>query len=217
MLKIMPFRTTNQLIREIDEFIDKVSEAQMVVERTLLHYFEVGPDEELDQKIGQIAKIEERADELRRNVANMMFSEMLMPDTRGDVLTLLDEVDTTLDDCVHIIVELAIERPKPVEKFSDGYEALINEVGQAVQDMLRAARSYFKDPNTIQDHVHKVAFHSKEATRIALRTGREIFDSDLSLSRKRQGRDWIANIRRLASHAGDIGDQLAIFAIKRSI
>ena len=68
-----------------------------------------------------------------------------------------------------------------------------------------------------QDHVHKVTFHSKEATGIALRTGREIFDSDLSLSRKRQGRDWIANIRKLASHAGDIGDQLAIFAIKRSI
>jgi len=217
MVNILPFRTTNQLIREIDEFIDKVSEAQMVVEKALLHYFDAGPDPELDQKLAQVAKIEERADELRRNVANMMFSQMLMPDTRGDVLTLLDEVDTTLDDCVHIMVDLAIERPKPVEEFVEGFKALIVAVGEAVQAMLRAARAYFKDPNAIRDHVHKVNFHEKEATKAALRTGRAFFDSDLSLSRKRQGRDWLAKIRSLASHANDIGDELAIFAIKRSV
>jgi len=217
MLKIMPFQRTSQLIREIDEFIDKVSEAQMTVERSLLHYFDHGPDDELNQKIGQVAKIEERADELRRNVANLMFSEMLMPDTRGDVLTLLDEVDTTLDDCVHLMVDLAIERPEPIAAFIDGYKTMIVEVGQAVQAMLRAARAYFKEPNAINDHIHKINFHEKEATRAALRTGRAVFDSDLSLSRKRQGRDWLAKIRSLASHANDIGDQLAIFAIKRSV
>ena len=113
MVNILPFQRTSQLIREIDEFIDKVSEAQMVLEQALLHYFEVGADEGLNQKLAQIGKIEERADELRRNVANMMFSQMLMPDTRGDVLELLGQVDVTLDDCVHIMVDLAIERPTP--------------------------------------------------------------------------------------------------------
>ena len=217
MVNILPFQRTSQLIREIDEFIDKVSEAQMVLEQALLHYFEVGADEGLNQKLAQIGKIEERADELRRNVANMMFSQMLMPDTRGDVLELLGQVDVTLDDCVHIMVDLAIERPTPSGQHVDDFKTMIAEVGKAVQAMLRAARAYFKEPHAVRDHVHKINFHDKEATKIALRVGRAAFDSDLSLSRKRQVRDWLAKIRGIASHANDIGDHLSIFAVKRSV
>lgn len=217
MVNILPFQRTTQLISEIDEFIDRVSEAQMVVERALMHYFEHGVDDQLDESLTQIGQIEERADELRRNVANMMFSQMLLPDTRGDVLELLGDVDVTLDDCVHLMVDLAIERPTPDGQHIDEFKAMIAEVGKAVQAMLRAARAYFKEPRAVRDDVHKINFHDREATKIALRIGRAAFDSDLSLSRKRQVRDWLSKIRSIASHANDIGDQLSIFAVKRSI
>jgi hypothetical protein len=65
--------------------------------------------------------------------------------------------------------------------------------------------------------VHKISFHEQEATMAALRTGRTIFDSDMPLVEKREARDWLVGIRNVGSHASDVGDQLAIFAVKRSI
>ncbi len=140
MANILPFQRTSRLIGEIDEYIDKVFEAAMVLERSILHYLDKGPDDELDEKVDQIRVIEERADELRRNVANVMYSEMLMPDARGDVLNLLDQVDTTLDDCVHMLVKLAMERPDLSSEFIDGYRAIMGEVSEAIKAMLRGAR-----------------------------------------------------------------------------
>jgi len=217
MANLLPFRRTGLLVREIDEFLDRVSEAAMVFEQTFEHYFEKGPDEWLAEKLEQVNEIESRADELRRNIANVMYSEMLMPDTRGDVLSLLSLVDTVLDDSVHLVAALYVERPEVGTEHLAEVRAMIVEVGKAVQSMLRGARAYFKESQAVRDHVHKINFHEKEATRIAMRIGRAIFDSDRPLELKRHGRDWLVKIRTLASNASDIGDELAIFAVKRSI
>ena len=71
MVEILPFQRTGLLISEIDELIDKVSEAVMVLGQTFLHYLDKGGDDYLDEKLEQVRAIEQRADELRRNVANV--------------------------------------------------------------------------------------------------------------------------------------------------
>ena len=217
MLNILPFKRTSQLIREIDEFIDKVSEAAMVCERTFLTYLADGPGDYLEERLEEIMEIEARADELRRNVSKVMFTEMLMPDTRGDVLSLGAEVDASLDDLVHLLGNLCVERPEIPPEYTDGFRRVTSEVMQAVDSMLRGARAYFKEPNAVRDHIHKINFQEKEATQIVLRTGRKIFDSELPLERKRQLRDWLRAIRTVASRANDIGGRLEIFAVKRSL
>ena len=113
MANLLPFQRTGLLIREIDEFFDKASEAVMLLEQTFRDYVEKGPDSQLDERFKQIRDIELRGDELTRSIAYTMHAEMLMPDTRGDILSLLDEVDNILDECVHSIAALAIERPGP--------------------------------------------------------------------------------------------------------
>ena len=92
MANLLPFQRTGLLISEIDEFFDKVSEAALVLEQTVLHYVANGADAQLEKRLRQIRAIETRGDELRRSIANVMYAEMLMPDARGDILSLLSEV-----------------------------------------------------------------------------------------------------------------------------
>ena len=217
MADILPFKRTGRLISEIDEFLDKVSEAIMVLEQTLLHYAERGPDEYLEERLQQIRAIETRGDELRRSISTVMYSEMLMPDTRGDILTLLDEVDHVLDDCAHMIIALAIERPELPADTHEEFGTISVEAARAAHAMLDGARAYFKEPQAVRNYVYKIGFHEQEATTAGLRLGRQIFDSDLPLERKRQLRAWVVNLRQIASHANDVGDRMTIFAVKRSI
>ena len=216
MAKLLPFQSTGVLISEIDQFIDRVAEAVMVLEQTQLHYLDNGADDQLDERLEQILDIEQRGDTLRRNIANVMYSQMLMPDTRGDVLSLLDEVDTTLDDCTHGVASLVIEQPEVHEATVDDFRAMAAEVTKAALAMLKAARAYFKEPNAVRDHVHKVNFHNAEATKITLRAGKAIYRSDLPLDRKQQLNRWLTAVRGVASHADDVAEQVAIFAVKRS-
>lgn len=216
MAGILPFRRTGLLISEIDEYLDKVAESVMVLEQALLHYVEHGPDDYLSQKLEQIGGIEGRADELRRAIANVMYTEMLMPDTRGDVLTLLDELDTLIDDSVHAIADLAMERPELPENTHDAFHTMMVGTSKAAQCTVDAARAYFKEPSAVRNHVHKIGFHASEVTDVTFNAGTAVFDSDLSLERKRQLRVWLLSIREIASHANDVGDQIEIFAVKRA-
>ncbi|MDJ0943688.1 MAG: DUF47 family protein [Kiloniellales bacterium] len=217
MANILPFQRTGLLISEIDEFVDKVSEAIMVLEQTMADYVDKGPESQLDDRVQQIRGIEARGDELRRSIANVMYAEMLMPDARGDILSLLDEVDNVLDACAYVVIGLAVERPELPADAREEFKKINAEVAKSGQAMADGARSYFKDPQAVRNHVHKIDFHEEEATTTGLQLGRRIFESDLPLERKRQLFDWVVKLRDIASHANDAGDRMAIFAVKRAL
>ena len=63
MANILPFQRTQILINEIDEYIDKVSEATMVIETTIQHHIEEGNQDLIEEKLKQINEIETSSDE----------------------------------------------------------------------------------------------------------------------------------------------------------
>jgi len=217
MVNILPFKQTERLVNEIDEYLDLVAEAYMVFEQTILHYLDVGYDEILEQKMAQIFAIEKRGDEVRRSVAITMYTQMLMPDMRGDVLNLLEDLDQVLDDSTHLVAALVIMRPELPKDQLGAFRTLTEEMVKTAECMVQAARAYFKMPQAVRDHIHKISFHETECNRVVLRMGKAIFDSDLPLERKRQVTDFAIRIRDLASHADDVGDRIAIFAVKRAL
>ena len=50
MARILPFQSSGMLIRETDEFIDKISDAVMVLERAFQHYLDSGVSDELEER-----------------------------------------------------------------------------------------------------------------------------------------------------------------------
>ncbi|KPJ90765.1 MAG: PhoU family transcriptional regulator, partial [Gemmatimonas sp. SG8_17] len=88
---------------------------------------------------------------------------------------------------------------------------------EAVEQVVAAARSYFRDPRAARDYVHKIHYYEKETQRTALQIIEQLFQSDLGLDRKLQLRGHVWLIDRLADKADDAGDALAIYAVKRSV
>jgi len=216
-VKIVPFQKTRLLESEIDEFLDKVSEAGMVFEQAASYYMDHGVDDFVEQKLEQITELESRGNELRRSIELVLYSEMLLPDARGDVLSLLDELDNVLDELGRNLRFLTIERPRIPEESRDEFKQLISEMAKGLEAMVRGSRAYFREPNAVRDHIHKISFHRFEASKIGLRLGRHIFDSDMPLERKLHLRNTLVSIVDLANHAEDAGDRLAIYAVKRSL
>ena len=142
---------------------------------------------------------------------------MLIPDTRGDVLSLLDDLDDLLDGLKLGLQTLAIETPSFPKALREDLRALATTVVRGIEETAVASRAYFRDPNAVPDHIHKIAFYEGEADAIALRMARAIFGGKLSLERKRHLRECVSRIDRLADDAQDVGDRLGIYAVKRSL
>ncbi len=216
-LKISPFRTTKLIRSQIDELLDVVSKAALTYKHGMSHAVRSGWDEEAEDKFEQTSACETRGDTLHDTIGQSLYTEMLLPDTAGDVLRLLGSLDHLLDEMENGFVVMRIERPEIPAEFHDKWVDCIGQAADAVEQVVVAARSYFRDPQTARDHIHKIHFYEKETQRTALKIIENVFRSPLPLERKMQIRGHVWLIHGLADLADRAGDALAIYAVKRSV
>lgn len=211
------FNKTRVLERQIDDFFDKVSEAGLVFSRAMEMYLAVGASDEFESLLQQEASIEGKGDTLRRNIEMELYAQTLIPDLRGDVLRLLEDMDHLINVYEGNLYRISIQQPDVPEQFHAGYLELTRTVVTCVESVVMAARSFFRDINAVRDHNARVIFHETEADKISTRLQRAIFSSDLPLDRKMHLRYFVERIDDLANAAEDVADTLAIYAIKRRV
>jgi predicted phosphate transport protein (TIGR00153 family) len=216
-INFSPFRTTRIVQSEIQEFLDAVSMAVLAYQEGMIAYLKEGCSEATEEKLQQICSYEARGDDLRSHIGLTLYTEMLLPDTAGDVLSLLADLDHLLDRMRGHFILLGIEKPEFPEGCSEALIDFIGHACSAMEQTVVAARIYFRDPKAVHDQIHKIHYHEEEAEKIAIRLLKIIFAGDYPLERKCHLRDHLLHIDRLADQADETGDALAIYAVKRSI
>ncbi|MEA5500077.1 DUF47 family protein [Limnoraphis robusta Tam1] len=210
------FGKTKFIESQLDEFMDKVSEGSLYFEMGLTSYLAKGfVTESCEEKMQQIQNVKDRCNELRRAIESELYTEMLIPDSRGDVLSLLENLYYLIDVFGDIYQDIIIEKLEVPTVYEKDFKDLTQMVVKSVETIVIAARSFFRDPRTVRDHIYKVRVYESESDKIALRLKKNIFDSQLPLERKIQLRDSVNVINSLADAAENASDKLAIYAIKR--
>lgn len=210
------FGRTKQLENEITRFLDTLGDANLTYSGAIATYLQEGRTEGFTDKLRAVGDLESDADDLRRKILSDMYSEMLMPDVRGDVLNLLESLDGIINKYEEVLWYFEIETPDIGEEFRPGFLKLNDISTSSVESLVLAARAFFRDAPAIHDHMHKVLFHEKEGDEEVTRLRKQIFASDLSLMNKIHLRFFAERIVWIADMAEDIADELAIYAIKRT-
>ncbi len=209
------FKKTKQLEAKIDEFLDTILQAALEFKQALKYYLN-GDLNEFFEREKVVDRLEGRADSSRRDIENQLYQEMLIPESRGDVLALLENSDDVLNLIADTIVEFSIERPEIFPEVKDQFDSLVEVSIGAVEEMVCTMRSYFKNITAVRDHISKIMFFEKESDKIGEKIKRYIFDrDDIDLAKKTHLRTFITYIQNIADKAEDIGDRVNIYAIKR--
>jgi hypothetical protein len=213
------FANSRALEVRIDEFLDKVAEAGILFERGMVLLLERGLAPETQEKMRQLIQLKERCNQLRREVVNTLYSEMLIPDFRGDVLRLLSHLYGLLDSLKNAFQEFVIDYAEALNRQEAMAEVkeLVGVVMQSVQAAVLGSRAFFRNPEAVRDHINQIRVYESEADGITLRLKTALFASDRPLEQKMLGRDALAVIDGLADLAEEISDELSILAIKRVI
>ncbi len=210
-------KKTKALEGRIDEFLDTIMEAALEFKQGIKYYLD-GDVEEFEKRAKHVDQLEGRADRLRREIENQLYSEMLLPEARGDVLALLENSDDVLNIIADTIVEFSIEQPEFLPEITDQFMTLVDVSIEAVEEMVMAVRSYFKDITAVRDHITKVMFFEKESDKVGEKIKRYLFSrKDLRLSHKMHLRTFVSYLQAIADKAEDIGDRVTIYAIKRMV
>ena len=163
-------RRTRVLEGEIDEFMDNLSQSALAFKRAVKIFMVDGRSAEFEEKLGQVNALESRTDDLRRGIERQLYTQTLIPESRGDVLGLLENLDSILNLFQGTLWGFFIENPDVPEELHGDYEALVEQASSAVEAIVLASRAFFRNVEAVGDHMHKVMFYEKEADKVSTNT-----------------------------------------------
>lgn len=210
------FKNAITLEVKIQHFLDNVTNSGILFEEGIEDYLN-GDMTQFANKLADIRRNEETADDLRREIRYRLYRKMLIPESRGDVLGLLETTDNVIDATKKVLSHFDVERPQVREFLRPVLLKLARASAQALDNVVRGNRAFFKNQEGVEDFIHKVHFYEHEADQLEEQAKRAIFGAEEieRLSEKLQLRDFVELIASLSDEAEDVAERLSVYAIKR--
>jgi len=208
-------RTTKNLIIKIDEFFDNIDLGLLVFREAIKAY--LNKDMEAFQRhLQKVDALESNADKLQRSIENEMITHSILPQHREEVSKLIDELDEIIDALKSSLNEINIEIPDIPETLNKNFISLSETSVNAAEELIPAARAYFKAPYTVREKLLKVYYFESETDKIAFNTKKIIFQqmNELDLAHKAHLRYIIHHVENISDLAQKAADLLAGMAIK---
>lgn len=209
-------KTTRFVGAQIDTFLDLVSDSAMLFQLGMEDYLS-GRIPQFEERLNQIREIEKKADDLRVTAERYLYEHTLIPENRGDVLAILENTDEVVDNIKDSLMNFSIEMPQIPSALHDLWMQTTKASVAAVEQLVMAVRSFFRDIASVNNYIHKVYFFEREADHMGEKLRRQIFAMDDELSHKIQLRYFAIHIEKISDYAQDVCDRLAIYTIKRQL
>lgn len=203
--------------KQIDDFLDQVVRSGLIFSQGAEAYLQ-GNSIDFQRKLKEIIEVEHAGDDLRRSIQQYLYTKTLIPESREDVLQLLEDMDSLLDRFKGALWRMEIENLHIEDEFHEDFKLLIKAVVESVEAIVRAGRAFFKNISSVADHLDKVYYWESESDKISTRLQMAIFRTeDLRLSHRMLQREFARHLDKIADRAEDVADRLNIYVIKRSL
>lgn len=199
------------------QYREKVSTCLGIFEKSFLEYLE-NPDKSiLEKNCVEIHKAESIADDIRRDIEVLMYSKALFPESRRDILVLLetmDRVPNQAESTIHMISNQQISFPK---QFHAQLIEMVNLCMRCGNAMLDASAKLFTDFTTATIMIGKIDELESEADHLENSIIKQIFSCEMDGFDKIMLRDTVKQIAAITDRAENVGDQIRIIVAKRRV
>ena len=211
----LPFGKAKVLEAQVDQFLDIVVKGTLCMREAIVSYLSAD-DEGFKSRLEMVRDYEHDADDLRKSTETALYTHSLIPDSRADVMSLLENLDNVIDRAKKVVQDFDVQRPDMEVGYLDQFRDLTSKSVHAVEHAVEATRAFFRNEGRLRDCIAKVEFYESEADRAGVRLKKSIYESDMDLSRKHHLRYFADSLELLSDHAEEVCDRLLIASIKRS-
>ncbi len=208
-------RTTKNLILKIDEFFDDIDLGLLVFKEAIKAFLEKDM-ESFQRHLAKVDALESSADKLQRSIENEMITHSILPQHKAEVTALIDEMDEIIDALKSSLNEFNIEMPDIPTSLNKNFISLSETSVSAAEELVPAARAYFKAPYTVREKLLKVYYFESETDKISRGIKKIIFQEmkELDLAHKAHLRYIIHHVENISDLAQKAADLLSGMAIK---
>lgn len=175
------------------------------------------PFDSLVQKVEDTHRAESQADDMRREICVLLYGKALFPESRGDILGLLEAVDKIANRAENVVRQMRHQRFNIPPELGDEFRALVAQVRSCSAELTRAVAALFEDYNRAALLADRIGQLESRADDLEFDLIEKIFTSRHETAEKILLRDMVQAVGSIADQAESAADRVRIVAIKRKI
>ncbi len=211
------FRREKEVRALIQEYFLAADTALDEFEIGVRCYLGDGPCGEFRAIDKRIHAAESRADDLLREIEIMLYSRSLLPESRGDLLGLLEHFDKMPNLAETISFMLDTQQVPVPDSYKSQLAELIDVNVEAYRLVRKTVDKLFTDPGSVGDAVEPVDAKESESDQLEGKIIREVFASDLDGCEQIQLRELVQLIGDISDSAENVAGRLEIISLKKRI
>jgi predicted phosphate transport protein (TIGR00153 family) len=201
----------------LDDYCEQVSKCVENYEMAVINYIETSDREQLLINYTEVDRLESAADEKRRQMEVMMYSKSLFPESRGDILGLLETIDKVPNQSETAVGMMYNQHVKIDEQFGDDFIKLASLCRRCVESMLDCVAELFTNFASAARKVGIVDELESQADAVEQAIIQRAFGSDMDGFEKILIRDLAKHIASVSDRAENVADRINIIVAKRSV
>lgn len=216
MLKIF-FKKQLQIESLIYDYLDNLKMSVQHFSEALNACLKDGVSSDFDFLTKQTHKFESKADDIREEIKALMYGKALIPESRGDIMGLLesmDQIPRILELILHMIETQKLAIPDFIVL---DIKELIKISLDSCDLLLKQVSSLFKKNEDLGNLVTTVDHNESHCDHIERRIITKVFDSDIDPFQKLQLKDLIIHMGEISDQADRVSKRINIISMKRRV
>jgi predicted phosphate transport protein (TIGR00153 family) len=211
------FRKQAHIEQGFEQFLGCIQRCSEIFDTAMLSYLEHGSGESFEKSRELVERAESSADEIRKDIERILYKHELLPDSRGDLLNLLELCDHVANRIESVIRGVSMRQVDIPQVLHDRIKLMLVPSQSAVETLMTAVRLLFVEPDKVKLAVDDVERLESECDQIQHATIRAIYQMEIDLAQQIQLERLINDLGTIADRAEDAAHALEIMAIKRKL
>lgn len=203
-----------ELIDSINTFLDNILKINVLFKTLLENYFNKR-FQEVDKITNEISDLESQCDKIRRDVERKIYQETLIPDLRGDVLGMLENLDKIPGQIQANAHSFNTEKPNVDEELNSNFLKLCDYASECIALLIEGSRNFFIDKKVTIEKCLQVSKVESRADKVSTELKNIIFsNNENGLATKVHLRYFVEIMDEVANLSEDVADRLIISSSK---
>lgn len=211
------FSKNKELLTKLNEYL-KVAEATFnVFDEAVKYLMEHSLDEHFAVLAQKTQQNESLADDIRREIETFMYEKSLLPETREDLLNIIETIDKIPNHAETIVNSFIDQRILLRPEIKNHILELLGVTGEAIRQTVEATKNCFGKRDMVKELNMMVDKNENIGDLLERKMISTIFALDLHAGDKLLQKELIINFGEICDSCKATMDKLVICSVKRQV
>ncbi len=209
------WKKERQIERVIEDYLKRTESCLCSFGEACELYFRDGLSGKFESLVNMTHEHERQADDLRRDIEQMMYDKALIPESRGDILGMLEAIDLIPNRCESILFQVLTQSMSVPREFVSQFRELIRINMEAFRLLCTAMRNLFGKVDLVIKDASRVTEIEGQSDVIERLLIKAIFDSGMDKADMILLKELVLEIGGISDRSENASDRLRNIAVKR--